>query len=382
MLSKKITIILTVLIIMIGAGLASYLSSQKQPIKKTGSATAEQVIQTLTVENYDIPITFEIGGTIRALNKIDVYAEVSGVLQPLQKPFKEGQRFSQGEVIIKIDDAVYLNNLLAQKSSLLNQLTLLLPDLQIDFPVNAEKWENYLNEFELEMPLKPLPETGSDRERNYIAARNIYSQYYTLKSMEATLAKYTLTAPYDGVVTQSEINSGTLVRSGQMLGEFTNTAVYEMEASAGINEVQYLQPGQPVVLHSEDISGDFTGVVKRINEKIDQTTQTVTAYIAVKDARLKDGMYLTASISAAHIKDALKISSSLLVENDKLYVLQDSLLVLQSVEIVGEKDGEVIINGLPDGTQILAQKTERVFDGMKIARSESAVKDVKKNSQI
>ena len=259
---------------------------------------------------------------------------------------------------------------------------IVLTDLQIDFPVNAEKWENYLNEFELETPLKPLPGTGSDRERNYIAARNIYSQFYTLKSMEATLAKYTLTAPYDGVVTQSEINSGTLVRSGQMLGELTNTAVYEMEASAGINEVQYLHSGQPVALHSEDISGDFTGVVQRINEKIDQTTQTVSAYIAVKDARLKDGMYLTARITTAQIKDALKISRSLLVDNDKLYVLQDSLLVLQPIEIVAEKDGEVIIKGLPDGTQILAQKTEQMFDGMKIARSESVVKDVKNNSQI
>ena len=44
--------------------------------------------------------------------------------------------------------------------------------------------------------------------------------------MEATLDKYTIKAPFNVVVTQSNINPGTLVRNGQKLGEFINTYLY------------------------------------------------------------------------------------------------------------------------------------------------------------
>ena len=235
------------------------LSNQKKPMKRRPVNQTNKQVKIVTVKNEAIRTEFDISGHIRALDKVEMYAEVSGILLNTPKRFKEGNRFSTGEALIKIDDSVYRNNVLAKKSSLLNQLTLLLPDLSIDFPASAPKWEHYLQQYDLEKTLSPIPVPGSDQEKYYIASRNIYDQYYTIKSMEATLAKYAITAPYAGVVTESNINPGTLVRAGQKLGEFTNTAIYELEAFASVHQVQHLKPGDPVTLFSDDMPYSFQG---------------------------------------------------------------------------------------------------------------------------
>lgn len=364
MLTRKTAFGIGVLIILMGLIIGGVLSGQKKPIRKTNGGSSKSELKTMTVQNRDVPLPFEVGGSLQATDRIEIYAEVSGILHQAARPFKAGITFAAGEVLVKIDDEVYRNNLLAEKSNLLNQLTLLLPDLAIDFPDRALHWERYLNEFDLEKPLPPLPETSDDRERNYIAARNIFGRYYGVKSMEATLAKYTLKAPYDGVVTASDINPGMLVRSGQRLGEFTNTEEYELEASVGLNKVQYLRQGDKVVLTSDDIAGEFDGTIRRINRKIDPSSQSVRVYIATGDQRLKDGMYITAHINSGVVGDAVKIPRSLLIENSRLYVIDAATLKLLTVDVIEKTNDHVIVRGLPDGTVILAEAFPDAYDGM------------------
>jgi multidrug efflux pump subunit AcrA (membrane-fusion protein) len=320
----------------------------------------------MPVENGDILTTVTITGPLRALDRIDVYAEVSGILLPTSTPFRPGNRFAKGEPLIRIDDSVYRNNVLAQKSGLLNQLTLLLPDLSIDFPESAERWETYLAGFDLEKPLAPLPSAGSDKERYYVAARNIYNQFYTIKSMEATLAKYRIRAPYDGVVTASEINPGTLVRQGQKLGEFTSTDTYEMEAFADLDEVGLLEVEMPAILTSDDLPGTFQGRVNRINETIDQHTQLVAVYITTTDQRLRNGLYMTAAIESVPIYAAVRLPRSALVGDDRVWVIRDSTLALKDIEIAAVEDGHVIVRGLADGAAVVLDPPDEAVEGMKI----------------
>jgi multidrug efflux pump subunit AcrA (membrane-fusion protein) len=309
-----------------------------------------------------------VTGHLTAFDKVDLFAEVSGLLLETDKRFKEGRSFSKGEVLIHIDDSVYRNNVLAQKSSLLNQLTLLLPDLSIDFPKSAENWKTYLHDFDLEKPLAPLPKTSLDQERYYIASRNIYNQYYSIKSMEETWDKYTIEAPYDGIVSQANINPGTLVRVGQKLGEFTSTVTFELKTPVGVNQVQHLSIGDKVTLTSEDIDGEFKGSIQRINKVIDTSTQTVMVYITTQDKRLMDGMFLTAHLEMHPIKDVVELERNLLIGANQLYTITpDTTLKLEKVHIAGEQNGRVYVQGLKEGQWILAQPVVGAVEGMKVS---------------
>lgn len=365
-MNKRVAAIAAVLIIVAGFVLGSILTNQKKPVKRRQRPKQQELIETMNVVSGDIRTVVTITGPLTALDHVDVYAEVSGVLLPTSKRFRPGNRFDKGEPLIRIDDSVYRNNLLAQKSGLLNTLTLLLPDLSIDFPDSAERWSAYLEKFYLHKPLSSLPEAGSEKERYYIASRNIYSQFYTVKSMEATLAKYTIRAPYGGVVTASEINPGTLVRQGQKLGEFASTDVYEMEAFADLEEVRLLRVGMPAVLTCDDLSGTFEGTVSRINEVIDQHTQLVGVYITTTEELLRDGLYMTASIESDPIASASRIPRSALVGNGHVWVVRDSMLTLQEIDVDALEDGQVVVRGLAEGTMLVTEPPDEAKEGMKL----------------
>ena len=96
MLKKKFTFIATGLIIVVGLLIASFLSKQKEAMKRRPSPQGKKPVKILTVKNQDITTQFEIGGHLTALDKADIFAEVSGILLNTPRRFREGTRFSKG----------------------------------------------------------------------------------------------------------------------------------------------------------------------------------------------------------------------------------------------------------------------------------------------
>lgn len=356
MRNKLIGLAGTAAIIVIGVIIASAFASQKKDPPRHMHKSKTQTLKTETVQMQEVAPVFHTGGVLQAYNKIILFAEVNGILHEADAPFRNGSHFKSGQVLLKIDDRVYRNSVLAQKSALLNQLTLFLPDLAIDYPESAKHWQTYLDNFELNKPLAPLPEAINAKEKYFIASRNIYSLYYQVKGMEETLAKYTLRAPYGGTVTEADITAGSLVRAGQKLGEFTNVSVYEAAMPVNLSDLPFLKIGDRVTLTSEDLSATFSGKIQRINDKIDRSTQTVQVFISVSDPHLKDGMYINASIQASHISSGAVIPAKWLVNGKNIYVKQDSSFVLRPVQIVVSQNDNVIIHGLKQGETILAQE--------------------------
>ena len=111
------------LIIVFGVVISMILSNQKEPMRKRPTLSRQKHIKTVIVQNKDIQAAIQMTGHLYAYDKVDLFAEVSGVLQETKKRFKEGYQYKKGEILIQIDDSVFKNNLLAQKGNLLNQLT-------------------------------------------------------------------------------------------------------------------------------------------------------------------------------------------------------------------------------------------------------------------
>lgn len=357
--------IIAVLIITAGLLVSRMLGSRKASQEETVAKKESRSVPVRVIENGTVFRKVALSGKLEAVRKIELYAEVSGVFVETSRPFRAGNAFRKGETLVRIDDAVYRSKVLAERSSLLNELTLLLPDLAIDFPDHVAPWEAYVRHFRIDAPLKPLPKAATDRIRNYLAARNIYTRYYSVRSMEETLGKYRITAPFDGVVTLSDLNPGMLVRTGQKIGEFSAGGRYELEASIGIRDAPFVKKGQKIELHSDDFTGMVRGVVSRLNTAIDESTQTVKVYIAAEDSRLKDGMYLSGNLEVP-VDHAVTVPRNLLGVDKKLYALRDSVVVELSVETVALDGRTAVLRGLQDGTKIIAEPVEGMFAGMVI----------------
>ncbi len=47
------------------------------------------------------------------------------------------------------------------------------------------------------------------------------------------MSKYTIKAPFKGILTEALVTEGTLIRNNQKLGEYIDPSLYEMEVSLG-----------------------------------------------------------------------------------------------------------------------------------------------------
>ncbi|WP_117883050.1 efflux RND transporter periplasmic adaptor subunit [Aureibaculum luteum] len=362
---KILSIILSVILLVGAILLANYFIKNKNKPKPK----FDKIIKTVsidTVKNGEVPIIISASGNLVAKNKIELYSEVQGVLSTAGKDFKAGTNYQKGQTLLRINSDEFYASLQSQKSNLYNLVTSIMPDIRLDFPNEFEKWQSYLQSFDLNKATPKLPEYASDKEKYFISGRNITTTYYSVKNLEVKLGKYQIRAPYNGILTEALVTPGTLIRSGQKLGEFIDPSIYEMEVNISSEFSNLLKVGNAVSLHDLEKTQSYTGRVIRVNGKIDQTSQTLKAYIEVKDKLLKEGMYLEADLTAKSEHNAYKIDRKLLIDNTSVYVVNDTLLELKNVNPVYFEAESVIIKGLPDNTHLLANPVSGAYNGMPV----------------
>ncbi len=364
-MNKKQVGLIVLSIIIIGIVISTILSKQQKSFQKKQTGNQLPKEEVLVVKQKSYPVEITLSGFLYALNKINLYSEVTGVMQQNSQKFREGNDFIKNEPLLYIRNKEYRNNLLSNKSNLMNQIASILPDLRIDYPESVEKWKNYLSEFKLEQDLPSLPEPGSSQEKYFLAARNIYSQYYQIKSMEVRLDKYIIRAPFNGSLTQSLVNPGNMIRAGQKIGEYISTDIYEMEAFTSLQDISKIKQGKQVILTCGAIPGQFQGEISRINAEIDNSSQTIKVYITTKDKRLRDGLYMQAHIKLKSPPNSARIPQTA-VTNNKVWVVKDSVLSRKNIRIYDEQEEHFIVTELADDTKIVKHSKNNFREAMKI----------------
>ena len=327
----------------------------------------EKVIKTVftdTVKNGTVKIAIPANGSLVAKHRVELFAEVQGVFKPSRKLFKPGETYSKGEALITIDAQEHYANVQSAKSVLYNAIAAIMPDLRLDFPDVYQKWQTYLKSFDLSKTTPVLPNMTSDKENYFITGRGIVTNYYNVKNLEQRLSKFIITAPFSGILTQALVTEGSLIRSGQKLGEFIDPSVYEMEVALSKNYGSLLKVGESVALKNLDGTEFYEGKVSRVNGSIDSDTQTITAYIEVTDEALKEGMYLEATVDAKEEHDAIEIDRNLFLESQQIFVVRDSVLDVIPAKPVYFSDTKVVLKGIPDSTVILKKAVPGAYAGM------------------
>lgn len=339
---------------------------ERPPVKK--------IVNTVfvdTVQNRTVPIIIPANGAVTALNKTELFSEVEGIFRNSSKPFRAGQTYRHGQVLLNMDGSEFAANVRSARSELYNSITAIMPDLRLDYPELYPKWEKYLNNFDVNRNLVPLPETESNQEKYFIAGRGIVSAYYNIKNLEARLNKFSIIAPYNGVLTEALVTEGSLIRPGQKLGEFIDPSEFELEVAIRKSFSDLLEIGENVTLSNLENTQTFEGTVSRVNSRIDQASQTIQVFINIKDPEVKEGMYLEARLEARSVEDAIEIPRELLVDQTTVYVVKEGLLHLVPVTPVYFASEIVVIQGLEDGAKLISSPVPGAFPGMVVGISDT-----------
>ena len=362
---KLILVILGVLFISGAIYGAKMIINSKSKTRKAPSKVIKTVFVD-TVKNTSIPIIIPANGNLVAKRRVEIYSEVQGIFKPGSKLFKPGEKYQKNEAFISINDTEYYANVQLAKSNLYNSIAAVLADLRLDFPEVFLKWEAYLKSYDLNKPTPKLPKMVSEKENYFITGRSIVSNYYTVKNLEQRLSKYTISAPFEGILTEALVTEGTLIRSNQKLGEFIDPSIYEMEVSLSKTFASLLEVGETVELNNLERTRKYSGIVSRVNGSINSATQTIAVYIEIKNSNLKEGMYLEANLNAKKEKNAIEVNRGLLLDENKIFIVTDSVLDMINVRPVYFSNTKVVLKDIPDGTIILSSPFPGAFVGMMV----------------
>jgi len=359
-----VDLIAAAVVIVLAIAISNLMASSKTNPERINK-TVRKTITVMPFSAGEISFELPVYGKLTPIKKSELYAEVNGILLPTSKDFLEGVSFKKGETLLHIDDTEAKATLMSQKSNYLNAISKVLPDVKLDFPADYDKWKTYLEKLDLHQNTPQPPEASEKKAELYLTSQGVYSAYYNLKTSEARQAKYTVRAPYNGIVTESNIKPGTLVRPGQKIGEFVALGDYELEVYISDRYLEFIKTGNTVILKAPKGEQEWKGRISRINHSIDSETQTVGVYIRVSGKDLRDGMYLNGKLSGIHFDNTMAIPRKLVFDNNYIYTIKnDSSIVKSQIDVIEFLEGEAIISGLEPDEILVYDNIAGAYPGM------------------
>jgi membrane fusion protein (multidrug efflux system) len=368
MSKKKNLIIVLVALVILTVGFAgmSLLSSLRKESPKKDPELREIVVSAEAVALGEVAAEIVAYGRLKSAQPVVINSEVNGTLQLGDVSFRPGQRFQRGQLLIKVDTRQIKLEISTAKSELLKAMASVLPDIKVDFPDAYDEWQDYFNLCSFDRPVPPLPEAANNSIKLYLARFNVYNIYFSIRDLEIRHEKHFIRAPFDGAIIGADLRPGSNVRSGTHIGEIISLEELEMVVPLTVDDVQWIELDQPVLLTSAELRGEWHGKIRRIGKTIDQQTQTVQVYILVDDAdQLYDGIFLKASIPGLTVASAVRFPRRALYRQKYVYLIEDDVLAFRQVEVVRrETDSIIVSGGLADGDMLVIDVLQGVSPGM------------------
>lgn len=342
--------------------------------KKSGgeavSVDETKYVKVQKVNNDTVPVIVTGFGRVASVRRVTLSSEAQGVLMNTGFNLKAGQSFSKGQLLFKVNDRENRLALKARKSTFLNLMATVLPDIKIDFPESAVNWAGFLDKIDLDKNLPVLPEFSSSKEKTFLAAKNVLTEYYNIKGDEEKLGRHAVYAPFNGTIIEVLAEEGTNLAFGSQVATIIKTVAMEIAIPVDPSNISLIKKGHKVNLFTDNKNQHWEGKVIRIAQSINENTQSVDVYVSIKnDSKrpLYNGIYLEAEILAGELYNAIEIPRRALLDDGTVYAVKDSLLVVRTPEILKRNKKTVIVKGLLNEDLIVIEPISGVVGKMKVA---------------
>jgi RND family efflux transporter MFP subunit len=359
---KKIIIAIAVVIVLAAAAFVMLL----RPVAEVATVTSDQAVNT-------VPGSVDV----RAEYQMDLRSEIGGRLLTSKldpgDPVKEGAKLAQLDTSdLKLDIERIENDYEAFKEQ-----KAIGSSLVLDLDTATENLANY--ERLAKDGRYPLADLEKQRRavkqiQQRVALEKVGNQQTvanyenTLAVKHRQLAKMTLTAPFDGVISQVYAHPGDLISGGAPIATLiaTNRIV---EAKISEENFADIKLGQSATVrflgYGEKL---YQAKVTKILPTADPDTQRYVVYLDVKIDREKLVPGITGEVSIVvgeRHADAI-IPRRALLGND-VFVVADGRAELRRVEVgYTSLTAAEILKGLKAGEQVIVERTDTFRDGDRV----------------
>lgn len=265
-------------------------------------------VSVVSIKPQSISRFIETTGTVYSSKEGTMKAELGGIYRIQRnpstgKPFALGDAVKAGQILIRIEDKEFVNNLQIEGKRL-----------------NLELAENNLSK------QNSLHEKGGVTQTDLKnASIQFVNAKYAYENAEIQMAKMAVRAPFEGVIVEMPYHTdGVRIEQGQELFKIMEYENLLMDVKLPEKHLPEVTLDQLVQITNYNIAKDtIEGKISQISPVIDAETRTFQSVLQINNNKrlLRPGMFIKAAI---------------------LSEMRDSTIVIPKETIISRQDGKVV----------------------------------------
>ncbi len=306
------------------------------------------VVEAARVSLRSLPQSLTAVGSLRSDETVILRPEIAG--RVAQIGFREGERVTRGQVLVKLDASVQQADLDKARANL---------------SLSKSKFERSVDLLNKGF----LSSQARDEAENTFKVAGADAEL-----MEARIAKATIKAPFSGTLGLRMVSVGDYVKEGQDLVNLESLDSLKVDFRVPELALSQLRDGQALQIALDAVPDKvYEGKVVAINPLIDANGRAIVirAQVPNKDGKLRPGMFARVRLFTTGSKDTLVVPEESLFpvgEEKYVYKVVQGKAMRQKVEIGTRLEGRVeIVNGLAPDDVVVTAGAIKLREGAAVA---------------
>ena len=318
------------------------------------------LITTITTSEQKFNHFIELQGNVKTKQNVLVYPEMPGILNKVY--VKEGQKVIKDEILATIDDGGLSQQLLLLKSN--EQLA------KTTFERQKRLWDQQI---------------GS--EIQYLQAKTSYnSQKNATRQLKKQLGKFTIRAPFSGIIDNVFKEKGTVVAPGPGAEIFRIINLSNMYIETDVPEsyISSIKKNKMVEVNFPILGRSYDTSIRQVGNFINPSNRTFRIEVGIPnlDGEIKPNLTAKLRLNDYSNSNAILIPQSIISENAKgqqfIYVVKDNkeknqVYAERLVIETGKTSGDFI-----EVTKNLDADVEIILEGARSVNNGQVVKVINK----
>lgn len=380
----KITLPLAILCV--GFLGSAYLKSsgpkpQRKPPRKMVS-----LVQVMPVQKADETVSVQAMGTVVPARELTLESRVSGEIVWMHPEFAPGGFLKAGEETLRLDPTDYELDLARKKSQVADAAYRLKLELGHQ-AVAKREWQLLKGNKSAKNADLALRKPHLEKARADLAAAKA-----ELKGAELNLERTRITAPFNAVVRERYVETGSQVASQEKLADLVGTDEYWVQASVPVDRLRWLriprtaeEEGSEVAVRYGTDAQVRTGIVIKLLSDLEAEGRMARLLVSIKDPLdlsnpasdrppLLIGEYVQVEIQGRELFDVFRIPRSALRDGARVWIAApDDTLAIREVEpLWRDADTVLLRDGLQIGDRLILSDIAAPVAGMPLRVSDAA----------
>ena len=367
---------LPLVIILVGLAIAVVLVSSRKPPEQVPVEIPAFLVDAKEIQSEQVSFIVKSQGNVVPRNKTALSAQVSGQVVSLSDSFIAGGTFKKGDVLATLEQDDYKTDLKLAEAELAQAQAALQEEIARG-KVAEQEWRSVNS-------VAP-PELGLRKPQLAKEQANVKAAEAKLERAKRNLARTQITAPYNGIVVERNIDLGQFVTMGAAIGTVYSTDTAEVRLPITDSDLMFVNiasqstDGAPVSLKASvgGLTRRWEGKLVRSEGVLDTGSRVVYAIVEVKDpynmkgshsAPIRFGQFAEAEITSRQNEALMVLPRSILrLDNTVLTVNENREIEIKPVEVARTTAKEVFIrSGVEEGSLVVTSAVPNPYNGMKV----------------